>query len=227
MQNDSPANPANFYLLVLQRVDVRHSQAEHGRPQIAHHGPHIGSCEPCLRHASHAPLLVLLGWGGVWGPAHHTKKRRGCQSQIPQNVRRRVDFRTYLPKQREQLAKHRERRVEKEVEREIRGRHSYGRTRMVMAANENDSGDQDGVGSTKAPTSDTSPPPEFNACFSSSSSAASATFAVSSVPARRNMRWGLWSSQDKSWMQVVQQNYEKHHRTPRPRPPAGAATEGV
>lgn len=45
-------------------------------------------------------------------------------------------------------------------------------------------------------------PPEFNACFSTNT---------------RKMRWGLWCPHDRQWMQLVKDNYEKHHRRRRQR----------
>ncbi|CAM9778082.1 unnamed protein product [Laminaria digitata] len=59
-------------------------------------------------------------------------------------------------------------------------------------------------------SSDQSPPsqrpllPEFDACFSHSSSSATS--------ARREMKWGLWSPHDAAWMRLVRRNYEQHHR---------------
>lgn len=45
-------------------------------------------------------------------------------------------------------------------------------------------------------------PPEFSACFSTKT---------------REMRWGLWCPHDRQWMQLVKDNYEKHHRRRRQR----------
>lgn len=110
--------------------------------------------------------------------------------------------------------------ISRETENAVRGRGAC--CRMMVTANGKDCCDIGDDGSGSAPAHPPRPP-EFNSCFSSSAPAActaTATTAASSVPARPNMRWGLWSSQDKSWMQLVQRNYENHHR--RPRPPAVA-----
>lgn len=53
------------------------------------------------------------------------------------------------------------------------------------------------------------PRPEFNACFSASPAGVAGDPTSST---RAKMRWGLWSPDDAAWMQLVQDNYEKHHR---------------
>ncbi|CAN0053305.1 unnamed protein product [Ectocarpus fasciculatus] len=59
--------------------------------------------------------------------------------------------------------------------------------------------------------------PVFNDWFSpssptSTSPSASGAAAASIPSARAKMRWGLWSPNDAEWMQLVQDNYDKHHR---------------
>lgn len=62
--------------------------------------------------------------------------------------------------------------------------------------------------------------PVFNDCFSpsptSTSPSASGAAAASIPSARAKMRWGLWSPNDAEWMQLVQDNYNKHHRLAAP-----------
>ncbi|CAM9629385.1 unnamed protein product [Ectocarpus sp. 8 AP-2014] len=58
--------------------------------------------------------------------------------------------------------------------------------------------------------------PAFSDCFSpspTSTSPSAGGAAAASIPsAREKMRWGLWSPNDAEWMQLVQDNYNRHHR---------------
>ena len=79
------------------------------------------------------------------------------------------------------------------------GSHSHRHLSQARARQQQEGGEK-GNASSLASSNAPLLPPEFNACFPSSS------------VSRRKIRWGFWSLNDREWMKLVEDNYNIGHR---------------